>query len=260
MATGRASPRDLSFLGRTLRCLPALKAKLTARKSRLLNQLEAEIDLCVDLRGKLDAALVDDCPLASREGGFIRDGFNAELDELRELARGGKQWIAQYQAERDRADRHPQPEGRLQQGLRLLHRGHQRPPRQGARRLHPQADAQERRALHHAGAEGVRGEGAHGRREGQGPGVRAVRRASRRGGRRAGGGCRPRPPCWPSSTCWSALAELARERNYCRPRWSTSRCCDIVDGRHPVLDILEPDGTFVPNDTHGRRRRRARSC
>ena len=44
--------------------------------------------------GALEAALADDCPLASREGGFIRDGFNAELDALRELARGGKQWIA----------------------------------------------------------------------------------------------------------------------------------------------------------------------
>ena len=42
---------------------------------------------------------MDDCPLTSREGGFIRDGHSAELDALRELASGGKQWIAQYQAE-----------------------------------------------------------------------------------------------------------------------------------------------------------------
>ena len=99
VTTGRASPRDLGFLGRTLRALPALKAKLTARKSPLLNQLEAEIDLCADLRGKLDAALADECPLASREGGFIRDGFHPPLDALRELAHGGKQWIARYQAQ-----------------------------------------------------------------------------------------------------------------------------------------------------------------
>ncbi len=37
-------------------------------------------------------------------------------------------------------------------------------------------------------------------------------------------------------------------------RWSRSRCCEIVDGRHPVLDVVEPEGTFVPNDTAGRRR------
>ena len=51
VTTGRASPRDLSFLGRTLRSLPALKAKLTARKSALLDELEAAIDLCPELRG-----------------------------------------------------------------------------------------------------------------------------------------------------------------------------------------------------------------
>ena len=99
VTTGRASPRDLSFLGRTLRALPGLKAKLASRKSPLLNRLEGEIDLCIDLRSKLDAALADDCPLASREGGFIRDGFHAPLDALRELAHGGKQWIARYQAQ-----------------------------------------------------------------------------------------------------------------------------------------------------------------
>ena len=99
VTTGRASPRDLSFLGRTLRSLPGLKARLSARRSTLLNQLEAEIDLCPDLRSRLDAGLADDCPLSSRDGGFIRDGYHEPLDALRELAHGGKQWIARYQAE-----------------------------------------------------------------------------------------------------------------------------------------------------------------
>ena len=61
-------------------------------------QLEA-IDLCPELRATLDAALADDCPLASNEGGFIREGFSDDLDALRELAHGGKQWIARYQAQ-----------------------------------------------------------------------------------------------------------------------------------------------------------------
>jgi DNA mismatch repair protein MutS len=99
VTTGRASPRDLGFLGRTLHLLPGLKAKLTARKCSLLNELEAAVDLCVELRGKLEAGLADDCPLSNRDGGFIREGFNAELNGLRELARGGKQWIARYQAQ-----------------------------------------------------------------------------------------------------------------------------------------------------------------
>src|SRR5205807_6014713 len=44
-------------------------------------------------------ALVDDPPLSPREGGIIRPGYNAELDELREIMRGGKEWIANFQAQ-----------------------------------------------------------------------------------------------------------------------------------------------------------------
>ena len=98
VTTGRATPRDLSFLGRTLACLPAIKARLTARNSDLLSSIEARIDLCAELRSRLDAALVDQCPLAAGEGGFIRDGSTARSTRSAN-SRGGKQWIARYQAE-----------------------------------------------------------------------------------------------------------------------------------------------------------------
>ncbi len=86
------------WVGR-LATLPSVKAKLTERKSTRLNELEAGLDLCPELRAKLDGALADECPLVSRDGGFIRAGFSADLDNLRELATGGKQWIARYQAD-----------------------------------------------------------------------------------------------------------------------------------------------------------------
>ena len=104
VTTGCASPRDLSFVGRTLRALPAIKAKITARRSRLLAELEEQLDLCGEVRAALEKALADDCPLTSREGGFIRDGFSPELDALRELISGGKQWIAELPAPRSRSD------------------------------------------------------------------------------------------------------------------------------------------------------------
>src|SRR5436190_10443458 len=63
VTTGRASPRDLSFVCRTLAALPKLKAKLTARKSSLLGELEVSIDLCPEVRAQLESALVEDCPL-----------------------------------------------------------------------------------------------------------------------------------------------------------------------------------------------------
>src|SRR5204862_5405215 len=57
------------------------------------------LELCPDLRQALDSALVDDPPLSPRDGGVIREGFDASLDELRGIARGGKEWIARFQAE-----------------------------------------------------------------------------------------------------------------------------------------------------------------
>ena len=109
VTTGRASPRDLSFIGRTLAALPPLKAKITARRSQLLCRLEAELDLCPEIRSRLEAALADDCPLTSREGGFIRAGFQRGP---RWAARAGRRRQAvdrPLSGPRVRADRHREP-------------------------------------------------------------------------------------------------------------------------------------------------------
>src|SRR4029078_3837882 len=58
--TGRGTPRDLFFINRTLRSLPLVKAKLTARSSGLLCRLEEAIDLCPELRAKRHCALQRD--------------------------------------------------------------------------------------------------------------------------------------------------------------------------------------------------------
>ena len=59
--------------------LPQVKAKITARRSRLLQKLEHDLELCPDVRAALDAALVDDPPQSPKEGGLIRPGFDAGL-------------------------------------------------------------------------------------------------------------------------------------------------------------------------------------
>src|SRR5581483_9795469 len=79
VSTGRASPKDLAAVGRTLALLPRIKAKVTARRSALLRDLETRLELCPDLREDLDAALVDDPPLSPREGGVIRPGYDTAL-------------------------------------------------------------------------------------------------------------------------------------------------------------------------------------
>ncbi|MGB7324768.1 MAG: DNA mismatch repair protein MutS [Rubripirellula sp.] len=97
IATGRTGPRDLQQVARTLASLPTLKARLSDRASERLTFVESHLHLCPELRSQLESALADECPLSAVDGNFIRPGFSEELDGLRELAKGGKQWIAEYQ-------------------------------------------------------------------------------------------------------------------------------------------------------------------
>ncbi|MDA8743019.1 DNA mismatch repair protein MutS [Rubripirellula amarantea] len=97
IATQRTGPRDLVQVAQTLANLPALKARLTDRKSERLAFVEAHLHLCPELRSRLEKALSDECPINASEGNFIREGYDEELDTLRALAKGGKQWIAAYQ-------------------------------------------------------------------------------------------------------------------------------------------------------------------
>ncbi len=249
IATGRASPRDLSFIGRTLRGLPALKAKLTARRSPLLGELEEAIDLCHELRGRLDAALRDDCPLATSDGGIVRDGFHPPLDELRELARGGKQWIAQYQAREVERSGIPT----LKVGfnkvfgyyIEITNTHRSRIPddyirkqtlKNAERYITPELKEYEERVL-------TADEKAKDLEYDLFVELRDAVAAERRRMQATAG-------VLAQIDVLVALAELARGRNYCQPEMVEDPVLEIDDGRHPVLDVIEPEGTFVPNDVH----------
>ena len=99
MSTARATPKDLAAVGRTLRLLPRLKAKLAGHRAPLLVELETKLELCPDLRELLERALADDPPYSAKEGGILRAGYHLPLDELRTLSKEGKDWIARYQAD-----------------------------------------------------------------------------------------------------------------------------------------------------------------
>ncbi|MFO0812433.1 MAG: DNA mismatch repair protein MutS [Gemmatales bacterium] len=98
-STGRATPRDLASIGYTLAALPPIQEALSRSEASLLAVLRERIDPCRELQQQLQQALSESPPLASKEGGFIRPGYHARLDHLRELTKGGKEWIASYQAQ-----------------------------------------------------------------------------------------------------------------------------------------------------------------
>ncbi len=247
VSTNRATPRDLSCLGRTLHGLPAVKAKLTARASALLNTLESQLDLCPELRAQLEGALEDDCPLVSKEGGFIRSGFDPKLDELRELSGGGKQWIARYQATESERTGIPS----LKVGFNSVfgyfieitntHRDkvpanyiRKQTVKNAERYITPELKEYEEKVLTaEQQAQDLEYELFLRLRE-------ATQMASRRLSATAG--------VLAEVDVLTGLATLARERGYCRPTVCEEPRLRIVGGRHPVLDAALPQGAFVPND------------
>jgi DNA mismatch repair protein MutS len=103
IALGTAGPRDLVALGQSLGAVPRLAMLLADCQAPLVRSLVAEVDPLADARQWIEASIVDEPPAIAREGGFVRDGFDREVDELRHISRSGKQVIAQMEgAERAR--------------------------------------------------------------------------------------------------------------------------------------------------------------
>ncbi len=210
--------------------------------------MEAGIDLCLELRATLDRALADECPLVSREGGFIRDGFSPELDALRELAHGGKQWIARYQAQELQRTGIPT----LKVGfnkvfgyyIEITNAHREKIPadyirkqtiKNAERYITPELKEYEEKVL-------TADEKAKELEYTLFLEIRDIVAADRRR-------MQSTAAALAQIDVLVALAELARQRNYCRPEIVEEPVLRIVDGRHPVLDVVEPEGKFVPNDT-----------
>ena len=98
LGSGTGNARDLRALGTSLAAVPGLKAVLEGFEGGRLDALKGEIAEERELVELLDRALVDEPPLSVKEGGLIREGYNAELDGLRDAATHGKQWLAEMQA------------------------------------------------------------------------------------------------------------------------------------------------------------------
>jgi DNA mismatch repair protein MutS len=246
VTTGRASPRDLNFVGRTLAILPKVKAKLAGRTSGLLQKIEMRLDLCADVRGPLEQALVDDCPLTTREGGFVRSGYRADLDQLRELSAGGKQWMAEYQAAECQRTGIPNIKVGFNSVfgyyLEVTHTHREKIPTEYIRKqtlknaeryVTPELKEYEEKVLT-----------AEERSKGIEYDVFVELREMVSA---AAGRLQATADALAEVDVLAGLAELARSRNYVRPTITADPILDVEAGRHPVLDVTEPEGTFVPN-------------
>jgi DNA mismatch repair protein MutS len=248
IGTGRASPRDLMGLARTLTLLPRIKARLTARSAQLLNELEAALELCPEVRTAIETALVDDPPMALKEGGLIREGYHAHLDELRETARGGKSWIARFQAEEMRRT----GINSLKVGfnkvfgyyIEITHSQGAKVPadyvrkqtvKNAERYITPELKEYEDKVL--------RAEDQASELEYELFTALRDRVAAEAPRLTQAGGVLAR------IDVLSALAEQAARYGYSRPEMTDEPILEIEAGRHPVLEGCLPPGEFVSNDT-----------
>jgi DNA mismatch repair protein MutS len=94
VALGTATPRDVHALGRSLALVPELRRALAGVEAPLLTDAAAELVDVSDLVKLVDDALADEPPASLAEGGIIRRGFNAELDDLRDRSSQAKEYIA----------------------------------------------------------------------------------------------------------------------------------------------------------------------
>jgi len=247
VATGRCSPRDLACLARTLALLPKLKAKLSGRTARRLIELEGRLDLCPEIRSDIEASLVDEPPLLTSDGGMIRPGYHTQLDEWRDLARGGKDWIARYQS--DEIQRTGIPNLKVGYNkvfgyyLECTAAQSEKVPADYIRKqtlknyerfITPQLKEYEEKVLRAEGqAVQLEQELFNALRE------RVALQSAR---------LREIAEILAEVDTLTGLATLAVSAGYCRPEISAEPVLDIREGRHPVLDRLKPSGEFVPND------------
>lgn len=101
--TRRVAPRDLGTLRRSLRLLPRIREASDGADSEIVRAMGAELDCLEDVEALLAEAVADEPPATLQEGGVIREGWSEELDEIRAVRDGARDFIASLQTrERER--------------------------------------------------------------------------------------------------------------------------------------------------------------
>lgn len=251
LATGAANARDLVALRLSLERIPEVAAQAVQIEHPAVRELATGLSGLPELTDLLTRAIADEPPLTVREGNLIKDGYDANLDELRQIVRGGKSWIATLEADE-----------REKTGIKSLKVGFNSvfgyyievtkanlasvPPdyirkqttAQGERYITPELKEMESKVL---GAEerinaleydlfvAVRD---HVAQEFTGD-VLAVAQAVAK------------------LDVVAALAEVAQNNRYIRPVVDTGDALEIKGGRHPVVErLMSSAANFIPNDTY----------
>jgi DNA mismatch repair protein MutS len=255
-ASGRANPRELGALRDSFQRLPDVAGAVTelagsalpaGRRSQALTAVGEELDLLADVSAQLESALSDRLPLTFGDGEIIRPGYDPELDELRSLRDGGRQYIAALQ-QRER-DRTGIPS--LKVGfnkvfgyyLEVTHTHSARiPPDYERRQTLATAERYVTPELKEYEARVLGAEDRIGSREAElfgalraivGQAISRIQRTAQLVAR---------------LDVWAGLAERAVANQYVRPVVHGHFDLVLRGSRHPVVERMMPRESFIPND------------
>ena len=245
---GICNARDLAALSSGIASVPAVKDALSSFPGGRFSELFAAMDDLDDVRDLIRNTIIDSPPASLRDGGIIRDGYSAELDELRSLSSSGKGYLAALETrERERT------------GISTLKVGYNRvfgyfieAPRSKSEKIPDEYTRKQTLA----GAERYVTEelksyedrvlGAEEKSKALEYEIFAdIRDTAATSGSRV----QATAAAIAEVDALLSLALVARRRGYCRPGVNDGGRIAIRDGRHPVIEHLSASERFTPNDT-----------
>lgn len=245
---GAANARELRTLCAAIGHLPGIKFLLAGASSAFVQQIEADIDELQDIAEQIDCAIEEEPPFTLREGGLIKAGYNAELDELRSIMNDTAGLIAEIEEREKAATGIP----KLKVGYNKVF-GYYIEVTNSYKELVPDTYIRKQTLVN---AERYITDELK-KLESRIIGAKdrstaleyelfcAVRKSVADSSERIQSTARALARL--DTVC--SLAEVAEKRGYVCPRVDDSGEIRITDGRHPVVEALLDGGVFVPNDT-----------
>ncbi len=244
-----ASARDMVALKNSLARSPVLKEALGEAASKRLQSIHDRIDPLEDVTSLIDTAIVDSPPAAMNEGNIIKDGYSPELDKLRSIVRDGKDWIARLQKTEIRRTRI----NSLKVGYNRVFGYYIEVTRPNLSLVPP--DYIRKQTL--ANSERFytpelkeRESAIMGAEEKTAELESALFAELNKQVCAESDRIQANAELIAQLDALQSLAHVAAMNDYCRPELTTSFDIDIKESRHPVLEQINIEQPFVPNDIH----------
>ncbi len=251
LSQGAGNARDLLALGTSLAQVPDIVQDMGALEAHepLFTDLLSRVGDFTELTDLLQRAVVDEPPITIKEGGMIRDGFNEQLDTLRSASREGKNWLAELEARERVATGIDSLKIRYNNVfgyyIEVTKANYAKVPLDRYVRKQTLANAERFVTDELKKMEGtILGADERARQLEYEVFCNLRTEVSRYIDR-----IQTTSDALAEADVLLSLAETAQMHRYCRPQLDTGRGLHIVNGRHPVIEQVQTDISFVPNDT-----------